>query len=367
MEHQLAYPVGDSGGGDSGGSDTSSDWNLPNAWRIPIENILKRADQVWPYDTSNEDAIKMRNGFVSLFKQDRQPLSAFGLIRFLNFWNSTAGEFNLFKGIIAEIWRLLGFPIDVQITLNTLAETKITAANFDEITDKALAIEQFRGFPTDDEQYRYCHVIMEFWLNAHSSTPFQENVSGRSNGLHPARGQEEQKTVRRRLQIEFNSLNHLQHFVNSFNAVATIYRSSKHRTVLKKLAELVGLVRFHNTGPNIGSEQITALAQEAKTLQTKINYSIFNGLPVCSGCIRSIQSFLKDLSELQATSLSLNTREWKTAVTGIDTDCNIWRGLFGMTKDRRPLNEQLTPSSFNKKLTEIAKGDLTYYKPFWEQ
>lgn len=82
------------------------DCDMPHTWIGPIEHILKRADQVWPTGTLNQKAIKTRDDFVTLLKQDRKPIPLSRIREFTEYYRNlgkflrTFGKSSIFLMIL---------------------------------------------------------------------------------------------------------------------------------------------------------------------------------------------------------------------------------------------------------------------------
>lgn len=341
----------------------SPDCHMPPAWKTPIENILKRAEQVWPSDHSNDGANKVKEEFFASFiKQGVQPMPISRLRDFLFYFeNLTIKELNPFKETILEIWDIIIFPGDIRISLEKLSAMTVNTGKFDEITAEGLAIAKLKGFPNKDGRYRYCSLIRKLIPNEkseiHSKTSEEEKEE-----------EEEQMTNRRNLFMEFRPLHHLHSFVNNYNSVARIYRSPKYSAKMKNLSRLLNYVRTE--GPDSTADTRSALVEEANAILSEGNYELFNGTPICSDYVGNIEAFLSDFTALKITPapnksmLSLSWNRLTRQVNNLDK-CNIWNRLHALT-------EEQTSNSYSniKSVDELAEQwrgineDLTFYLSF---
>lgn len=345
--------------------DNRDESDMPPGWRIAIENILTKADQVWPTDTTNDTAIKTKEDFFKVLKQDQEPVRIYLLRQFAGFY-ANEEEFKPFIKIVREMWKIILFPDDINSTLQRLhtddkgKPITMNADNFDEIVNRALSIEQLKGFPNVNDEYRYSDLINQLVQNDKSGTKPHYDESIEESKVRWTK-EDARLAARKQLLIEFRPYNHLQHFVNAFNAVVRIYRSPKHRAALKKLTGLVDFVRSLEPNPNIESAKISAVVAEAKTLKDVINFNIFDEKFFGSSYIGSVKGFVNGLAEAKIESFPVF--DLQSLVLKIDA-VNVWKQLHNVGRFHRVHHDPLNEKEFYDDWQKVANGELTFYLDF---
>lgn len=319
-------------------------YNILPEWKASIENILKRAEQVWPDEHDNDEAVKEKEKFFALFSENSPPILLMTIINFCHFFKTEKGysrltdKFNDFNAIIKEIWVVVNYPRDVVQAIKELFyKTTMTINNFDDSVDKFLAIEHLKGFPNDDINYLYSNTINDF---LHSDLMIEK-----SNNI----------TVRRiNLQIKYLPLHRSQRCSNHYNVAARIYRIPKYRSIMKRLTALLESVNANDCSWKLDTKRIGAIVEEAKAIQSEINYDIFGGqADRWKTPSRKIDDFLSKLVKLhQHTDWS----SFETDVRKLDGFFNIWEIVHEFCMDDGIDHYFLPTGTSNNNLEQWLSG-----------